>query len=220
MQPGSSTTAISNGSDDPETRTRITQYEMAFRMQSSVPELVDISRNLHIFLTCTARDVQTPGTFAHKRSRCRRLVERGVRGGADPPSRLGPALGTCRWQLREPVPRHGSSHGRAVSSTSSSAACSTTRLVVWGASSAAPSIRKEPSRKTTTAGTTTRGTSACGWRGAGSRSGIVVGETDDFSYNVVERAGARQRPQRHDPPLAWGSTTSASPTSSRASINA
>src|SRR5262249_31458544 len=50
---------------DPETQTRIAQYEMAFRMQASVPELVDIASEPRHVLDLYGPDVRTPGSFAH-----------------------------------------------------------------------------------------------------------------------------------------------------------
>ncbi len=64
---------------DPETETRIAQYEMAFRMQSSVPELTDIRGETASTIALYGPDVTTPGTFAHSALLARRLVERGVR---------------------------------------------------------------------------------------------------------------------------------------------
>src|SRR5205085_5057435 len=64
---------------DPEIQTRIAQYEMAFRMQTSVPELVDISNEPKHILELYGPDVNVPGTFAHSALLARRLVERGVR---------------------------------------------------------------------------------------------------------------------------------------------
>ena len=64
---------------DPEIQTRIAQYEMAFRMQSSVPELVDLKDEPMSVLESYGPQVRTPGTFAHSAILARRLVERGVR---------------------------------------------------------------------------------------------------------------------------------------------
>src|SRR5580765_2545980 len=64
---------------DPETQTRIAQYEMAFRMQSSVPELTDISKEPQQTLDLYGPEVTKPGTFAASALLARRLVERGVR---------------------------------------------------------------------------------------------------------------------------------------------
>jgi hypothetical protein len=64
---------------DPETEARIAQYEMAFRMQSSVPELVDLSKEPTKVLDMYGPDVHKPGTFAASCLLARRLVERDVR---------------------------------------------------------------------------------------------------------------------------------------------
>lgn len=64
---------------DPEISTRISQYEMAYRMQSSVPELTDLSGETKATLDMYGPDATTPGTFAYNCVMARRLVERGVR---------------------------------------------------------------------------------------------------------------------------------------------
>jgi hypothetical protein len=64
---------------DPETNTRIAQYEMAFRMQSSVPELTDLSKEPASTFELYGPDARTPGTFAANCLLARRLAERGVR---------------------------------------------------------------------------------------------------------------------------------------------
>jgi len=64
---------------DPEIATRIAQYEMAFRMQSSVPELADISQEPQSVLDLYGPSVREQGTFAYNCLMARRLIERGVR---------------------------------------------------------------------------------------------------------------------------------------------
>ncbi|HUE70719.1 MAG TPA: DUF1501 domain-containing protein [Pirellulaceae bacterium] len=64
---------------DPEIATRIAQYEMAYRMQTSVPELADFSDESQATLDMYGPQVMEPGTFAHHCLMARRLVERGVR---------------------------------------------------------------------------------------------------------------------------------------------
>ncbi|MCA9061459.1 MAG: DUF1501 domain-containing protein [Planctomycetaceae bacterium] len=64
---------------DPEIATRISQYEMAFRMQSSVPELTDLSGETQQTLDAYGPQVTERGTYAHHCLLARRLVERGVR---------------------------------------------------------------------------------------------------------------------------------------------
>lgn len=64
---------------DPEIETRIAQYEMAFRMQSSVPELADTSKEPDHVYTLYGEDSRKPGTFAANCLLARRLAERDVR---------------------------------------------------------------------------------------------------------------------------------------------
>jgi len=64
---------------DPETSTRISQYEMAYRMQTSVPELNDLSDESQATLDRYGPDVQRPGSFARNCLLARRLAERDVR---------------------------------------------------------------------------------------------------------------------------------------------
>ena len=63
---------------DPEIRTRIAQYEMAFRMQASVPDLVDLSDEPESTFELYGPDSRKPGTFARNCIIARRLAERGV----------------------------------------------------------------------------------------------------------------------------------------------
>ena len=63
---------------DPETQTRTSQYEMAFRMQASVPELTSLAR-AGITFKLYGEDAKKPGSFANTVLMSRRLVERGVR---------------------------------------------------------------------------------------------------------------------------------------------
>jgi hypothetical protein len=64
---------------DPETRTRIAQYEMAFRMQASVPELTDLKSEPESTFKLYGEAAREGGTFANSALMARRLVERGVR---------------------------------------------------------------------------------------------------------------------------------------------
>jgi hypothetical protein len=64
---------------DPEIETRIAQYEMAYRMQMSVPELTDFSNEPAHVLAMYGPDVQKPGSYAYNCLMARRLIERGTR---------------------------------------------------------------------------------------------------------------------------------------------
>jgi len=64
---------------DPEINTRISQYELAYRMQTSVPELVEVSKESQSTLDMYGADAKKPGTFAYNCLLARRMAERGVR---------------------------------------------------------------------------------------------------------------------------------------------
>jgi hypothetical protein len=64
---------------DPEIAARVAQYEMAFRMQTSVPEVIDLTKEPAKVLDSYGPDVRTPGTFAYNCLLARRLAERNVR---------------------------------------------------------------------------------------------------------------------------------------------
>ena len=64
---------------DPEIETRIAQYELAFKMQTSVPELTDISKESESTLAMYGPDVHKKGSYAHNCLLARRLIERGTR---------------------------------------------------------------------------------------------------------------------------------------------
>lgn len=64
---------------DPEVGTRIAQYEMAYKMQTSVPELTDLSKEPQKVLDSYGPDVKRQGSFAYNCLMARRLVERGTR---------------------------------------------------------------------------------------------------------------------------------------------
>ena len=66
-------------SNDPEILSRVSQYEMAYRMQTSVPEVADISDEPRSVLEMYGPDVEKPGTFARNCLIARRLAERGVK---------------------------------------------------------------------------------------------------------------------------------------------
>ncbi|MCA9132248.1 MAG: DUF1501 domain-containing protein [Planctomycetales bacterium] len=170
---------------DPEIHTRIAQYEMAFRMQSSVPELTNWSDESAATLEMYGPDVHRPGSFAASTLLARRLVERGVRVvqllhrgwdqhgniGGDLPRQCRDVDAPCAALLQD-LKQRG-----LLEST----------LVVWGG---------EFGRTVYCQGKLTHENYGRDhhprcfpmWlAGGGIKPGVSVGETDDFSYNVVER---------------------------------
>ncbi|MEM9802747.1 MAG: DUF1501 domain-containing protein [Planctomycetota bacterium] len=169
---------------DPEIRARIEQYEMAFRMQTAVPELADISDEPRSVLDLYGPDADVPGTFAASCLLARRLVERDVRfvqiyhRGWDQHFNLPVDLpNNCRdidqpcYGLIQDLKQKG-----LLEDT----------LVVWGGEFGRTTYcQGELSQKTYGRDHHPRCFSM--WMaGAGVRTGQTYGTTDDFSYNVVK----------------------------------
>jgi hypothetical protein len=169
---------------DPETRARIAQYEMAFRMQSSVPELTDISREPQHVLDMYGPDVSQPGTFAASCLLARRMAERNVRfvqifhRGWDQHFNVGGDLpNQCRdvdqpaWALIQDLKQRG-----LLEDT----------LVVWGGEFGR-TIYCQGKLTKENYGRDHHPRCFTVWlAGGGIKPGIVHGETDEFSYNITE----------------------------------
>jgi len=169
---------------DPETLTRIAQYEMAFRMQSSVPDLVDFSSESKATTELYGDDVKKPGTFAASALLARRLVERGVR---------------CVQILHRGWDQHGNlpSEIRAQCKDIDQASAALIHdlkarglledtLVIWGGEFGR-TVYSQGRLTRTDYGRDHHPRNFCMWMaGGGIKGGISYGETDDFSYNVVE----------------------------------
>jgi hypothetical protein len=168
---------------DPETHARINQYEMAFNMQSSVPELTDISGEPQTVLDMYGPDVTKPGTFAASCLLARRMAERNVRfvqifhrGWDQHFNVAGDLPNQCRdidqpsWALIQDLKSRG-----LLEDT----------LVVWGGEfGRTVYCQGELSRENY--GRDHHPRCFTIWMaGGGIKPGIVHGETDDFSYNIV-----------------------------------
>jgi hypothetical protein len=169
---------------DPETQARIAQYEMAFRMQSSVPELMNVAGEPKHLLETYGPDVHKPGTFAASCLLARRLVERGVRfvqifhRGWDQHFNIGGDLPNQCRDVDQPC--------YALITDLKQRGLLDDTLVIWGG---------EFGRTIYCQGALTRENYGRDhhprcftiWlAGGGIKPGITYGRTDDFSYNVVE----------------------------------
>jgi hypothetical protein len=169
---------------DPDTRVRIAQYEMAFRMQTSVPELTDLSKETESTYKLYGEDAHKGGTFANSCLMARRLVERGVRfvqvyhRGWDVHSLLPEVLPSqCRdvdqgcWGLVQDLKQRGMLEDT---------------LVIWGGEFGR-TIYSQGKLTPTDYGRDHHPRCFSLWMaGGGVKGGIVHGETDEFSYNVVK----------------------------------
>ena len=168
---------------DPEIDARISQYEMAFRMQSSVPDLTDISKESEETLAKYGPNVKTPGTYAANCLLARRLAERDVRCiqlfhmGWDHHGGLPNAIkGQCS-DTDQPT--------AALISDLKQRGLLDDTLIVWGG---------EFGRTIYSQGTLTETNYGRDHHprcftvflaGAGVKKGFTLGETDDYCYNIV-----------------------------------
>ena len=168
---------------DPDIQTRIAQYEMAYRLQSSVPELTDMSKESPATLDLYGSEVKKPGSYAGSALLARRLVERGVRfvqimhRGWDSHSDLPGQLGAQCKDTDQAV--------AALVMDLKQRGMLNDVLVVWGG---------EFGRTVYSQGTLTHDNygrdhhprNFCMWMaGGGIKGGVTLGETDEYSYNPV-----------------------------------
>ena len=169
---------------DPETQTRIQQYEMAFRMQASVPELTDLSSESKQTFDLYGEDAKKPGSFANSALMARRLAERGVRfvqvyhNNWDHHANVsGRMPDQCRdvdrpcYALLEDLKERG-----MLDDT----------LVIWGGEFGR-TIYSQGGLTKDNYGRDHHPRCFSMWMaGGGAKGGTIYGETDDFSYNIVK----------------------------------
>jgi hypothetical protein len=169
---------------DMETHTRIQQYELAFRMQSSVPELTNIGSEPESTYKLYGDMAKKPGTFAYTCLLARRMVERGVRfiqvyhNNWDTHANVAGRLpDQCRdvdqacWGLIQDLKQRG-----MLDET----------LVIWGGEFGR-TIYSQGGLSKDNYGRDHHPRCFTMWMaGGGSRPGTIYGETDEFSYNIVK----------------------------------
>jgi hypothetical protein len=168
---------------DPETRARIAQYEMAFRMQSSVPELTDLSKEPESVTKLYGDEVRKGGTFAHSCLMARRLVERGVRFVQ---------VYQRGWDVHKDLPEVLPAMCKDVDqacygllSDLKARGMLNDTLVIWGGEFGR-TIYSQGKLTATDYGRDHHPRCFTIWAaGGGIKGGVVHGETDEFSYNVV-----------------------------------
>jgi uncharacterized protein (DUF1501 family) len=169
---------------DPDTLTRISQYEMAFRMQRSVPDLTDLSKEPAKVLEEYGPEVKKPGSFAASALLARRLVERGVRAvqilhrGWDQHGNLPKDIKSQCMDTDQPT--------AALLADLKRKGLLDTTLVVWGGEFGR-TVYSQGTLTKTNYGRDHHPRNFCMWlAGGGIKGGTVYGATDDFSYNVAE----------------------------------
>ena len=168
---------------DPETVARIAQYEMAFRMQSSVPELTDLSKEPASTFALYGEEARKGGTFANSALMARRLVERGVRFVQ---------LYMRGWDVHGELPQVLPSQCKDVDQGTYALVQDLKQrgllddtIVIWGGEFGR-TIYSQGKLTSTTYGRDHHPRAFSLWvAGGGFKGGYVHGETDEFSYNIV-----------------------------------
>jgi hypothetical protein len=171
-------------SGDPEILTRVSQYELAYRMQQSVPELTDLSREPRSVVEMYGPDVHKPGSYAANCLLARRLAERGVRFIQ---------LYHMGWDQHGDLPNQIRAQCRDTDQASAALIKDLKQrglledtLVIWGGEFGR-TIYSQGQLTATNYGRDHHPRCFTIWlAGAGIKPGHVHGETDDFSYNIVK----------------------------------
>jgi len=169
---------------DPETNARIAQYEMAYRMQASVPELVDLSKEPQSTWDLYGPDAKEPGTFAYNCLLARRMAERGVRFTQ---------VYKRGWDVHDnvtgilPILCQETDRGcYALVTDLKRRGLLDDTLVVW-AGEFGRTVYSQGGLTPENYGRDHHPRCYTTWMtGGGVRPGITYGETDDYSYNVVK----------------------------------
>lgn len=169
---------------DPEILARISQYEMAYRMQASVPELTDLSDEPDSTFELYGADARKPGTYAANCLLARRMAERDVRFVQ---------LYHRGWDQHGNLPRDIRLQSKDVDQGSAALITDLKQrgllddtLVIW-AGEFGRTIYCQGALRQDDYGRDHHGRSYSIWMaGGGIKGGITYGETDDFCYNIVE----------------------------------
>jgi len=179
---------------DPEIESRIAQYEMAYRMQSNVPEVTDLSKEPDSTFELYGPDSRTPGTYAANCLLARRLAERGVRFIQ---------LYHQGWDQHNDLPAGIKVQARETDQASAALVKDLKQrgmlddtLVIWGGEFG----RTCYSQGKLTADNYGRDHHprcfSIWMAGGGVKPGIVHGRTDDYGYNIVDSDGNVLHPEK------------------------
>jgi hypothetical protein len=169
---------------DPEIATRIAQYEMAYKMQSSVPELTDLSKEAAHTFELYGPDSRKPGTFAANCLLARRMAERGVRFIQ---------LFHRGWDQHNELPKQIQGQARDTDQASAALVQDLKErglledtLVVWGGEFGR-TVYCQGKLTADNYGRDHHPRCFTMWlAGGGIKPGVSLGETDDYCYNIVK----------------------------------
>jgi hypothetical protein len=181
---------------DPEIESRITQYEMAFRMQTSVPEATDLSGETEATFNLYGPDSRTPGTFAANCLLARRLAERGVRfiqlyhQGWDHHGSLPASIRNQCAETDQP--------SAALVKDLKQRGMLDDTLVIWGGEFGRTSY-SQGALTPADYGRDHHPRCFTMWlAGGGVNAGTTYGRTDDYGYNIADEAGNAIQPSKDE----------------------
>jgi Protein of unknown function (DUF1501) len=180
---------------DPEIASRTARYEMAYRMQMSVPEVTDLSKEPKHVLDLYGPDVHKPGSYASNCLLARRLAERGVRfiqlyhQGWDHHGGLPAGIRTQSRETDQP------SAGLILDLKQRGLLEDT--LVLWGGEFGRTSYSQGKLTKTNYGRDHHPRCFTVWLAGGGVKAGLTYGQTDAYGYNVADDRGNPIRPSKH-----------------------
>lgn len=169
---------------DPEINARMRQYEMAFRMQTSVPEVTDMSDEPDYIFEMYGKDSRDPGTYAANCLMARKLLEKDVKFVQLYHQGWDQHIG-CPDGVRAQCKRTDQGNAALIKDLKQRGMLEDT-LVVWGGEFGR-TVYSQGQLTSENYGRDHHPKAFTMWMaGAGVKPGFVYGETDDFSYNVVK----------------------------------
>lgn len=179
---------------DPEIESRIAQYELAFRMQTSVPEVTDLSKEPNEVFELYGQDARTPGTFAANCLLARRLAQKGVRliqlyhQGWD-------QHGSLKSEIAQQCRETDRATAALIKDLKRLGMLEDT-LIVWGGEFGRTSYSQGPLDPNTFGRDHHPRCFTVFMAGGGVRAGTSYGRTDDYGYNIADADGKALEPTK------------------------
>lgn len=179
---------------DPEIESRIAQYELAYRMQTSVPEVCDVSGEPAATFDLYGEDARTPGTFASNCLMARRLAERGV-----------PIIQLYHqgWDHHGGLPAGIRDQARKTDRASAALVTDLKQrgmlddtLIIWGGEFGRTSYCQGPMTPNDYGRDHHPRCFTIWMAGGGIQSGLVYGQTDEYGYNLADAHGQPLAPTK------------------------
>lgn len=179
---------------DPEIESRIAQYELAFRMQTSVPEVTDLSKEPDEVFELYGKDARTPGTYAANCLLARRLAQKGVRfiqlyhQGWD-------HHGSLKSEIAQQCRETDRATAALIKDLKRLGMLDDT-LIVWGGEFGRTSYSQGPLDPNTFGRDHHPRCFTVFMAGGGVRAGSSYGRTDDYGYNIADADGRALEPTK------------------------